>query len=94
MFSNCKSLTSLDLSTFDTRKATNMSSMFAGCVALNNLTLGENWSTENVTDMSQMFSGNCSSVAIDAIINHENFTTANVTTMSYMFNGFNRSGYG
>ncbi len=91
MFSNCTYLASLDLSNFDTRKATNMSGMFAGCVALQSLTLGENWSTANVTNMSNMFSNNCSHHAIDVVTNHENFTTAKVTDMSYMFKANNRS---
>ena len=85
MFTNCKSLKTLDLSTFDTRKATNMSYMFSGCTSLTSLTLGENFSTENVTNMSGMLANGCAPAVIDAVTNHEGFSTANVTSMSYMF---------
>ena len=91
MFYGCESLTSLDLSTFDTRKATNMSSMFRGCASLTNLILGENFSTANVTSMAEMFAAGCNPDVIATVINHEGFSTANVTNMSYMFNGFTRS---
>ena len=37
MFNNCASLTSLDLSSFDTPKVTNMSRMFVNCTSLTSL---------------------------------------------------------
>ncbi|MBQ6434100.1 MAG: BspA family leucine-rich repeat surface protein [Bacteroidaceae bacterium] len=93
LFSGCKSLTTLDLSTFDTRNVTNMSYMFDGCTSLQNITLGENFSTENVTSMSYMLSNGCTPAVIDAITHHEGFTTANVTSMSGMFqNNYGISG--
>lgn len=87
MFTNCKSLKTLDLSTFDTRKATNMSYMFYGCTQLESLTLGENFSTANVTDMSYMLGGSCFINALLAVLDHDGFTTENVTNMSGMFSG-------
>ena len=39
MFSDCKSLTDLNLSNFNTQNVTNMASMFGGCSSLTNLNL-------------------------------------------------------
>ena len=55
-FSNCSSLTSLDLSKWNAFNVTIMSSMFNGCTSLKTLTLGS-WNTSKVTDMSSMFKG-------------------------------------
>lgn len=57
MFSNCKSLTSLDLSKFNTSNVTNMSSMFFYCSALTSLDLSGSFNTSNVTNMNSMFEG-------------------------------------
>lgn len=49
-FYGCKSLTSLDLSGWDTINVTTMSYMFKGCTSLTNLTLNDNWaSNEKIT---------------------------------------------
>ena len=53
MFPHC-SLTSLDLSNFDTSNVTDMSSMFYGCLNLKSLDLSS-FDTSNVTNMSYMF---------------------------------------
>ena len=47
MFSACYSLTTLDLSGFDTSKVTDMSSMFNSCYKLSNLTLGNDWASNS-----------------------------------------------
>ena len=47
MFYNCNSLTSLDLSNFDTSKVTDMDSMFYNCDKLTNLTLGTDWASNS-----------------------------------------------
>ncbi|MDO5527718.1 MAG: BspA family leucine-rich repeat surface protein [Prevotella sp.] len=60
MFSNCSSLTSLDLRSFNTSKVTNMEGMFYGCSSLTSLNLSS-FRTENVTTISNMFNG-CSSL--------------------------------
>ena len=64
MFGSCSGLTSLDVSKFDTSKVTDMSSMFVYCRKLSkiyvseyNETTGKGWTTKNVTNSSNMFSG-------------------------------------
>ena len=61
MFSSMPKLTTLDLSSFDTRKVTNMNYMFDGCSSLTTIKVGANWSTANVTSSTGMFS-NCTSL--------------------------------
>ena len=53
MFSNCSSLTSLDLSGWDTSNVQYMSYMFSNCSSLTTLDLS-NFDTSNVTDMNNM----------------------------------------
>ncbi|WP_311438586.1 BspA family leucine-rich repeat surface protein, partial [Hallella colorans] len=60
MFGGCSSLTSLDLTNFNTKKVTDMRSMFFGCRSLTSLNL-TNFNTKKVTDMYGMFE-NCSSM--------------------------------
>ena len=66
LFQNCKSITNLNLSNFNTRKVTNMSSMFCYCYSLTNLNL-ENFNTKNIAHMNGMFKG-CNSLKKDNII--------------------------
>ena len=80
MFANCSSLTSLDVSGFDTSNVTSMSAMFAGCSALPSLDLSE-FNTSSVTDMGWMFNGCSKLTSLDI----SNFNTSNVTRMSSMF---------
>ena len=82
MFSDCRSLPSLDVSNFNTSNVTNMSDMFSNCGSLPSLDVS-NFDTSNVTDMGYMFS-DCSSLpSLDV----SNFNTSNVTDMSSMFFG-------
>ena len=74
------SLTSLDVSNFDTSNVTDMSAMFGVCLSLISLDLS-NFNTSNVTDMRSIFYG-CSSLTS---LNLSNFNTSNVTDMSWMF---------
>ena len=60
MFSGCSSLTSLNVSNFDTGNATDMYAMFRDCSSLTSLDVS-NFNTAKVTAMSAMFS-NCSSL--------------------------------
>ena len=60
MFSDCSSLESIDLSSFNTTKVTNMSSMFSDCSSLESIDLSS-FNAINVADMSWMFT-NCSSL--------------------------------
>ena len=80
MFSGMSSLTSLDLSNFDTSKVTSMARMFSGMSSLTSLSLS-NFDTSNVVDMEGMFSGMSSLTSLDL----SNFDTSKVTNMRYMF---------
>ena len=80
MFYSCSSLTSLDVTHFNTAKVTDMRRMFYSCSSLTSLD-ATNFNTVNVTDMSYMFS-NCSSLTS---LDVTNFNTANVKYMVYMF---------
>ena len=80
MFAGCSSLTSLDLSTFDTSSVTTMSNMFYNCNDLTSLDLSL-LVTINVTNMSAMFDY-CINLTS---LNLNSFDTSNVTNMSSMF---------
>ena len=82
MFSDCSTLSSLDLSNFNTAIVTNMSYMFNGCSALSSLDLS-NFNTAIVTNMSYMFF-NCANLSS---LDLSNFNTAIVSDMSLMFGG-------
>ncbi|MBQ8196205.1 MAG: BspA family leucine-rich repeat surface protein, partial [Oscillospiraceae bacterium] len=79
-FYGCSSLTSLDLSSFDTSKVTNMNNMFYNCSSLTSLDLSS-FDTSMVTDMGAMFNGCSSLTSLDL----SSFDTRNVTNMSEMF---------
>ena len=80
MFNSCTNLINLDLSSFNTSKATNMNNMFSICMNLINLDLS-NFDTSNVTNMSYMFSS-CSKLTN---LDLSSFNTSNVTNMNKMF---------
>ena len=69
MFWGCTSLTSIDVSHFNTSNVTNMSGMFAGSYSY----------SEGVTNQTYNFTGSLTSLDLS------NFNTGNVTNMSYMF---------
>lgn len=73
---------SLDLSSLDTSRATNMSYMFHSCVNLTTLDLSH-FNTSQVTNMNRMFyyCGKLRSLDLSS------FNTSLVTDMSYMFFG-------
>ena len=73
MFAWCNSLTSLDLSNFDTSKVTDMNSMFYYCSSLTSLDLS-NFDTNNVTNMSDMFHNCYSLTTITGIIDMKSCT--------------------
>ena len=56
MFSNCSSLTSLNLSNFNTNNVNDMNSMFSFCSSLISFNLS-NFNTNNVNDMNSIFKG-------------------------------------
>ena len=81
MFSNCKSLTLLDVSGFDTSKVTNMGQMFYICKSLTSLDVS-NFDTSNVTNMGEMFR-DCKSLT--TVGNLSDWNTSKVTNMGHMF---------
>ena len=80
MFNNCRKITTLDLSMFDTSNVTNMTQMFENDIALTSLNI-DGWDTKNVTVMNNMFSGCSGLTSLDV----SGFDTSNVTNMSNMF---------
>ena len=82
MFSDCATLTSLDLKSFNTKNVTKMSRMFANCDTLTSLDL-KNFNTKKVTDMGGMFLNCAELTSLDL----KNFNTKDVTKMGYMFSG-------
>lgn len=81
MFSNIKA-SSLNLESFDTSSAVDMSNMFNSCDDLETLDL-ETFDTANVIDMSRMFQG-CEKLEI---LNLGSFDTTNVYSFEFMFEG-------
>ena len=84
MFYGCSSLTTLDLSKFNTANVTDMKYMFYECSSLSTLNISS-FNTAKVTDMSHMFT-RCSSLTT---LNLSNFNTAKVSNMGDMFYGCN-----
>ena len=80
MFWGCSSLTSLDVTHFNTANVTNMRSMFSSCSSLTSLDV-TNFNTAEVTNMGYMFSW-CSSLTSLYLTN---FNTEKVTNMESMF---------
>ena len=56
LFGSCASLTSIDLSSFDTDKVQSMSVMFAGCRSLTSLNLS-GFTTKKSPTLYKMFQG-------------------------------------
>ena len=79
MFYDMRSLTSLNLSNFDTSKVTNMQYMFSVMYNLTTLNLS-NFDTSKVEDMDNMFYYASSLTTLDL----SNFDTSKVTDMSAM----------
>ena len=81
MFSSCESLTSLDLSSFDTSNVTDMNFMFYYCKKLETIVFSNKFLTSNVKKMNSMFSSCESLTSLDL----SSFDTSNVTDMMHMF---------
>ena len=82
MFYAMSSLTTLNLSNFDTSKVTDMSNMFAYMRHLTALNLS-NFNTSQVTDMGYMFED----MSNLTTLNLSSFDTSKVTNMGAMFEG-------
>jgi len=80
MFLACTSLTSLDVSGFNTQQVTNMQDMFRACTNLTSLDLSK-FNTQNVTEMYGMFY-NCTNLKS---LDLSNFDTRNVRNMDHLF---------
>ena len=80
MLFNCKSLTSINFSNFNTSKMKSMDFLFYNCILLKELDLS-NFITNNVEKMNCMFSY-CVSLTS---LNLSNFNTSQVSIMYYMF---------
>ena len=78
MFLDCESLTSIDLSNFNTEKVTDMGHLFDGCRSVVSICLS-NFNTKNVTNMEYMFV-KCGKLAS---LDLSSFDTSNVTNMSH-----------
>ena len=80
LFAYCFSLTSIDLSSFNTSKVQTMRGLFTNCESLESIDVS-NFNTSSVISMESMF--------YDCILltslNIENFNTSNIEDMSYMF---------
>jgi len=81
MFRDCKSLKSLDLTSFDTSKVTNMTSMFGNCSSLKTIYISNIWNVTSVTNGDSMFY-NCTSLVGAAPFNSTktDISMANYTT--------------
>ena len=80
MFSECSSLTELDVSGLNTSEVTNMNNMFNNCRSLTKLDVS-GFDTGKVTNMGNMFSGCSGLTELDV----SRFDTSKVTNMGYMF---------
>ena len=80
MFQHCQSLTSIELSNWNTSNVTDMGYMFQNCTKLTSLDLS-NFDTSNVTDMSAMFLNCPALTSLDV----SSFNTSKVESMSSMF---------
>lgn len=78
MFYNCRSLTSLNLSSFDTSNVTNMYHMFDGCSMFNTLDLS-NFNISKCNNFDYMFN-NCSQ------LKELNLSTWKIASTSYSIN--------
>ena len=80
MFTDCRSLESLDLSSFNTSNVTNMQVMFQNCRHLKNLNI-KSFNTSMVTYFTQMFMGCGELDELDV----RNFNTEKAKDMTWMF---------
>ena len=80
LFCGLNNLESIDLSSFNTKNVTDMSSMFCNCENLKSLDLSS-FNTQNITNMRSMFF-NCYNLKI---LDLSSFNTQNVTKMVDMF---------
>jgi surface protein len=83
MFNNCRSLRTVDVSSFATSKISEFLNVFANCSSLESIDLS-NWDFDSATTLKGMFQ-NCSALAEVDLSNHN---TSRVENVDDMFNGF------
>ena len=88
-FAGCHSLTSLNLSNFNTARVWTMGYLFEECYNLKEITGLNNFITKNVRSMVGMFQG-CSNLIS---LNLSNFNPKNIEEMSQMFEGCSKLSY-
>ena len=81
LFSGCSSLTSIDISNFDTSKVIDMDNLFYNCAALKDINFG--FSTSKVIYMNRMFEGCAQLTSLDI----KDFDTSKVLSIQHMFYG-------
>ena len=79
MFHSCSSLTSVDLSSFNTANVTYMTDMFYNCSMLETIYVGNGWSTNKVSLSNGMFTS-CSSLPGYQLSNPTDKQMAKLTT--------------
>ena len=84
MFYNCRNLTSLDLSSFDTSAVTYMYNMFYNCSALTSLILGPNFfkASYSYVDFSYSTNWTNDTVVTSLVTNSYDRATAGLKTMT------------
>ena len=85
MFSDAKSLVSVDVSNWDTSNVQYMNGLFFEANSLSQLDVSR-WDTANVRAMTSMFNGASNLTTLDV----SNWDTSNVTIMERMFNGVSK----
>lgn len=78
---NTNDIRALDLSSFNTIKVVDMSSMFENCPFLETIYFGDGWDTSNVEDMSYMFNQCSALIELDL----SKWNTSSATNMTSMF---------
>lgn len=90
MFYLCPKLTILDISSFNTFKVTNMKEMFSICENLTTIYVSDEWTTENVTNSTDMFKDCWNLVGGSGTIYNANYTDK---TYAYIDGDTNNPGY-
>lgn len=80
MYTNCRSLTTIDVSDWDVSETDNLSGVFQGCSSLQSLDI-KNWKVSNVVSFDSLFSG-CSSLTD---LDISSWNTSSAETMAWMF---------
>ena len=80
LFYECRDITEIDLSNFDSSNVAKMDNMFYDCPKLQSINFGD-FNTSNVIKMFSMFEG-CASLTS---LNLSSFNTSKVESMDYMF---------